>query len=402
MKNMAIPALGLLLSINTFANLEDNQKMMDEAFDRVAKHASLNCEYKYWLNTAPVETLEQNFDSPILSAKYKINEDIVDIRVTPPEKLEESSAVTNYIFNNNSESRVDYKINGVSFDIKLDRKNMMEFKNPEELSQEQKSLYDRLNLGDLTCSLEFGEEDNIRIEEKVIHINMHPHRNYDVDGESLPGMQREINTDRKTYVVLDDFYNNKNFGRFTSFSTFLTNGGVQVNKEKRLNFAGPIDLELPSDIPMIVAQAGHNRYLLTQENHEIIFTGGNHNFCILNNTRRLMHAFMENPNSKTITFKYIKDATVVQRKTWLNDGNIPRSVFRKSNMLSGVFAAMSDKEKSKYLNGYVDYFANSYLNEKKYYFSKAVLKSRGVNGQDITKTINGMGSGEIEINFIYE
>ena len=80
---------------------------------------------------------------------------------------------------------------------------------------------------------------------------------------------------------------------------------------------------------------------------------------------------------------------------------IGRRVFRQSNMLSNVLRNMSERDKEKYLTAYFDYFKNSYLSEKQYYFSKANISLVGVDGVEYHAEVQGRGEQEISIELVF-
>ena len=174
----------------------------------------------------------------------------------------------------------------------------------------------------------------------------------------------------------------------------------------------PPTFEIPNFSSLGGSQAGHSKYILTKPNHEITFTGGNHNYCIMNGTRRVIHGFMENENSESITIKYPTNAIVIQMDgRWMKAGliknvNVPSKYAKNSNMLSNVFEKMKKKKNGKalrkYLHAYFNYFSFSYANEKIYYFKTLTINQTGISGFEMSKTIQGKGEGHLEINFVYE
>lgn len=373
----------LMLSVSSvFASSDEDQRRMNAAYEKAYSRASINCEYKYWIKVLPVETVSQQFQPHQgVYATYKIGDDLIRIGVSA----------------GGERGLVDFKINGIKIETKLSGYNYFHFQT-KDLNVQAQALAEKINLTNLTCSLEIGHEDNFLIEAPVIHVNMHPHPNYDWNGENLAGMARELVASADHLMLFDDHVGNIKKARSFNFNKLMVDGRTNMKQDKE-NFLVP-ELGIPQ-IPLRLSQAGHNRYTIKNPDQTIIFSGGNHNYCILNNTRRALHAFMENPAKKSITFEYPTDAIVVQKGSWLNGGGIPRGIFKRTNLLSRVFDRMSDSQKSKYIGSYHNYFKTSYLSEKQYYFGRAIIKTEGIAGFEYTDLVQGKGEGDIQITLRY-
>ena len=186
--------------------------------------------------------------------------------------------------------------------------------------------------------------------------------------------------------------------RNANFNTLLQTGNPVMSYDA--SFGAP-DLEFPLGVDIRLSQAGHNKFLVPNPDQTIVYTGGNHNFCILNNTRRVLHGFMENPQRRSIKFEYVLDSVVVQRGSWLRGTRVSRGVFNRSNLLSNVLRNMSERDRHKYLRAYFDYFKNSYLSEKQYYYSKAHISLSGITGHEFSEVVDGRGQQEISIELVF-
>lgn len=376
---------GVTFNISAAVNtlMEDNQALFRAAHQKVAKSAAVHCEYKYWLDTKEVEVIDQQFvPGQFASGQFRIGDGLVSIVATE----------------GGNKGRVSFQVNGIQVPAFL---GALDFINLD-LSPTDPSLgqiIQEYKLDQLSCFLELGRENQYRISEPEIHINMHPHPGYDIDGESLAGMQRELRqTGRQNLVLIDDHIRNLTAARNANFNTLLQTGNPVMSYDA--SYGAP-NLEFPENVDIRLSQAGHNKYLVPNPDQVVVYTGGNHNFCILNNTRRVLHGFMENPDRRSIRFEYVMDSVVVQRGSWLRGARINRRVFNRSNLLSNVLGNMNERDRQKYLSSYFNYFKNSYLSEKQYYYSKANISLSGIEGYEFSETIEGKGEQEISIELVF-
>ena len=362
-----------------------NENLTQEVYKKAFHQATINCEYKYWLDVAPIELIFQEYiQEKRAAAQFKIGQDLISVEA----------------ISGGFKGLINFNINGINFDTTL--LNLDGFKiNLQGLNPQQQEISDRLSLANLNCSLEVGREPHYLVHDSTLHVNMHPHPNYDVRGGSFSGMQRELNqTNRQTLVLFDHDVSVLSKLRSANFNHVLE-GRYKAPLVSAKSFGAPL-VQFQGFEDFLVSQAGHNRYHIVNPVQTIVFTGGNHNFCILNNTRRILHAFMENPRKNKISFVYVKDAVVVQKSSWLAENKIPRSLFNRSNLLLDVLNNMSHAQREKYILGQFNYIKNKYLSEKKYYFKTAILKTSGVNGIERNEMVSGQGEGTITIEFIYQ
>lgn len=379
--------LAHLLCISSVSFASDNQALMNKAYDSAYSNAAINCEYFYYRAVPKIETLSQKFSKVDgASAQFRVNNKLIDVAV----KSGGSNGVVSFI------------VDGEAFEgVVRSRGNANEINhiklNLDSLTPTQMSLSSLTQLNDMDCSVDIGMENHFKLDQEQVHISMHPHINYDVDGESIPGTLRELGKPVQQLMLFDDTPNNRFKALSTNFNNFIISGVTGL----RTPPFSPPGFDIPKEIPLRLSQAGHNRFSLTRAHHEITYSGGNHNFCILNNTRRVLHGFMENPLGESITFKFPMDAIVVQKKTWLRDGNFPGRALRNTNMLGKVFKNMSSSDVTKYLDAYYSYFRFDYLAEKKHFFATATFKQVLEGGYERVETVEGLGEGHIDITFEY-
>ena len=363
--------------------VEINQELFRATHQKAAKLAVIHCEYKYWLDTPEVEVIGQQFVPGLFAgSQFRIGEGLVSIVASE----------------GGTKGRLEFQVNGVEIPAYLGGLDNINI-DLSHIDPTQAEIARDYKLDQLSCFLELGREKQYLISQPEIHINMHPHPGYDVDGESLAGMQRELNIPgRQNLVLIDDDISNLTAARNANFNTLLQTENPVMSYDA--SFGAP-DLEFPLGVDIRLSQAGHNKFLVPNPDQTIVYTGGNHNFCILNNTRRVLHGFMENPLRRSIRFEYVLDSVVVQRGSWLRRARVSRRVFNRSNLLSNVLRNMSDRDREKYLRAYFDYFKNSYLSEKQYYYSKAHISLSGIEGHEYSEIVDGLGEQEISIELVF-
>lgn len=383
----SIVLLSSLLTSTCFANsvLDYNAVTFEKAYNKAKNNALIHCEYKYFIDVPEVQVVDQTFvPGQYASAQFKIKDSLLTLTARE----------------GGTKGVVDFDLDGTKFQTSMMGLDGIQI-NLSNLSANQQKLANEFSLNSLNCSLELGRESQHVIHDPEVHINVHPHPKYDYDGESFPGTQRELDVaGRETLVLLDDSVGNLKQARSGNFNN-LMNGQAPNMQYNSYNYDVP-SFTFPNQAEFKLSQAGHNKYIIKNPQQKIVFTGGNHNFCILNNTRRLLHAFFENPDRQSIRFDYITDSIVVQRGgTFIKNGNIPRGVFKQSNQLKNMFKIMTLKQRQNYIQGFFKYFSYSYLNEKQYYFRQANISITGVEGAEYSETVEGKGSGVINIELVF-
>ena len=389
MKHLLLSAL-FIIPAYSFAQVDDarNIKLVDAEFERLHHTASINCEYKWWINVSPVETIKQTYiPNKSVSAQYKIGDGNLNVEITSGDE----------------KGIVSYELAGTTFLGTLSKFNYIHL-DLANLSEKQQKVSEKYNLPNLTCSLEIAYEDNYVIENEKLHVAMHPYNLYDLDGESTAGIVKHLEDKSMDQLLLLDDVSNIRKGQMLNINEFLINGAPNLEIKtltpvlSGIKYQMPFDI--PEDIPMRVAPAGHLRFTLTHNNHEITYTGGNHNYCIMTSTRRALNAFFEKPGSESITFNYATEGVVVQYKSYLKELKIPKKVFFKSNLLKNVILNMTDEQRAIYFDGHFNWYAGYYLNTKQYMFGTATLIRKGI-GPDKVQKVEGKGTGNVTIIFNY-
>ncbi len=363
----------LFLSTLSYASL--SQDSMSERIQKAYKDLNgktrVWCEYFGNMQGEILEELETEYikDSHI-STVYQAKNNKFKVMVS---------------INDKGRERVELLTTGLRVEGKLKRNNSVKFNFrgvDYNLSKERGIL-------NLSCALEIAVEDTVNVDTRVLHVNVHPHEDYDLAGR----------TNERTLELLDIFpsiallddYNRKAEGY--DAVKYISSKGVNFGVKK---FKDP-SFEIPGSIPILVAPAGHIKYKVHNDDTIIHYSGGNHNYCIWNNTRRFINAFFRSSTAKRIDFIYHTHAIVNQMGGIIRGISIPRGVFWKSNLLADIFDNMSASQKISYHKAYRDFFINDLAKFKSAYF-----KTLTIRYQNSVHTIQGGGQLDREINFIYK
>ena len=245
------------------------------------------------------------------------------------------------------------------------------------------------------CSVNFAYAAPQIIDDGDYHINIHPHRNYD--------WQKLLK------VPVEDYLNNVNYKSFILLEAGNLRGNLVnindffngVNYELPQNNFGGTDLEhVPFEVPFVVSPAGHNRYILKAKSQiNVTFTGGNHNYCIWNNTRFVIESLMRSKSKAKLNILYDTKAIVAQSKGMERVGiNLPKKDINQSNLLINLLKKESTR--GTYHLNYHGYFKTFFLKQFMGMFKtfKLTYQAQGFEREDV---IQGTGTRDLEVNFIY-
>lgn len=375
-----------IFTFNIFAN--PNDLSLDarglEAFKKLHAHASINCTYKKNLS------FKQRKSLPII----KVIHQKYDGENVESNMLFDSTFVRMHVFKAGVRGEFTLETTRGKLSGILNNNNYFTFKN---LTTRESTIYNMLQLDKVDCSLELAMENNVVVKEKNLHVIMHPQYAYDIFGRATQAVQREIDEYSGNQVLYLDDYVRKmqkiNFNRFPEnvkdfrINLMLYRGQVRNG----------VSVKAPWDVPYKISPAGINRYTLTQKEHEITFSGGNHNYCIVNNGVRLINALLDNKKSKTLQINYVMDAIVVQRGSFRNSlvtaMNIPKYIFNKSHILSDVFKNMSSQQRNKYQQGLANYFQTTLALRNNHFRTAKIINS---GDKDLIEpyTIELQGTGQ--------
>lgn len=276
------------------------------------------------------------------------------------------------------------------------------FKKGFYLNPSQTTTVKTFELDKLYCKINFAESKKIEITDSKnkYHINVHPHSNYDIYSETIASTQK-VYEDKsfQSILLLEEKINGK--GNLVDLSIFLDTGiipNLPLN-----NFS--TDIKVPSDSLITVSAAGHNRYNFINNNElvEITYTGGNHNYCIWNNTRNLITSLFRSESTVQLVINYYTDSIVAQRSGIIKGLSFKRKAMKKTRLLRNIFN--NDlKTAVKYINNYSNYFENSFIKSSGF---NAHYKTLTINTSSIKPAISrsivlkGSGSRDLVINLNY-
>lgn len=398
---LILPTLGMAQILGP--DQENKQPQFNKTFERLHSSATIHCSYyKRWGghegNVRRVEVQNQIFskEDKKVSAHFKVGETDLKINITA----------------GGENGLPSYTLGDTEIPVYLTKYNTLFF-NQELLNDKHQALIKEYNLYELDCNLDMAKEANHIVENKELHIAMHPYRGYDLDGESNAVVQETLNrTDIDQLLLLDDDRNMRK-ASLTNFNEFLELGHVPHDVKIRYFSGSPI--KVPENVPTKVAAGGHIKFKFTQPAHEISYTGGNYNFCILNSSRRLVHALFESSITKSLQINYLLDGVVVQKGSFVSGLRFNRKRKKyftnkylqphasRSNLLGKIFRNMQADGNTlhiDYLNTHYNDFKNGILNMRKHQYGSVQLIRQGIGGTR-SEMIQGTGVGEYQIIFNY-
>lgn len=253
-------------------------------------------------------------------------------------------------------------------------------------------FYQKYNLSTLTCYVEFAHARTIRLNDNI-HISVHPHSNYDYRNVLTSKIEDLFNKYNSNVVLLEDGNFKENL---VSLYSFLITGQISLP----INDYGEIRAEETSDVMLSVSPAGHNRYSFDSNDPVTVdYSGGNHNYCIWNNSRNVMKALLESEFSPNLTINYLQDSIVLQCGRGIIRGlGISCRSLRPDNLLSRFLKSSQSK---KYHQSYYQYFVNNTIPSYKHRYKKVIFR---YSSSDFTKETQLIGSGEriLKINVVFK
>lgn len=245
------------------------------------------------------------------------------------------------------------------------------------------------------CYVKFANAASVELTDENYHINVHPHTIYDWQHRLKTPVEAYLNNPAyKSMLLLES----------TNYRTDL----VDINKffdgtPYILPYQGfTSDLEfVPNEVPLIVSPAGKNEFHITAKKEvNITYTGGNHNYCVWNNSRRVLEALMYSNSTAKINFIYQTEALIVQASGMEGLGlNFSKNDVNRSNLLKDLL--VDPNIQKKYHAGYIWYFKNTLATEYKAMFKTFTINYKA-EGFNTSVTVQGNGDRELEANFIYQ
>lgn len=246
----------------------------------------------------------------------------------------------------------------------------------------------------ITCGVNFAYAYPQELQDGSYHFNVHPHKVYDWQSHLKVPVERYLNDPKYQSFVLLEAGNYR--GNLVKIEDFLNNVDYRLPVS---NYPSELE-DVPLNVPLIVSPAGHNRYDFKAQNEiTITFTGGNHNYCIWNNTREVMESFLRSKSNAKLIMYYDTHSIIAQAKGM--EGfrfNFPRNDINRSNLLKDLFE--NKKNTLTYHTSYHGYFKNTFFREFLGMF-KSVKLTYQADGYQKSDIISGNGERELEITLQY-
>jgi hypothetical protein len=360
------------------AQTPDFSSRMAETYRATDHNYDLDCYYSYnktWQLATPKETTVKG--NNILSRTFELDNGTRQIDFVFSVKLDQGKV----IYTGNFDRKVSV----------LGPVKRRQFYLPQ-LSD--KGLQTEFETNKLMCDVNFAYAEPFPLYDGDYHINVHPHTVYDWQNRLKSIVENYLNDNKYTSLILLDAGNSR--GNSVSIPDFF------AGKEPNLVVPDyPSKLEqVPAEIPLIVSPAGNSRYeILAQNEINVTYTGGNHNYCIWNSARHILENLLNSRSTTAVNFRYDMSAIVAQVRGVERTGiNFPRGSVAKSNLLKDL---LSDKTlQAKYHKNYMYYFAEWLADEYSGMFRTYTVDYEA-EGFKRTVTFQGKGTRDLKITFRY-
>lgn len=277
--------LVILFSISTFAQTQE-QRVKQTYFDN-DKNYELSCYYispkDFKLIIATTKTIRQ-YGELKRNFKIRANGKIIDLefKLTKSKRREGK-----YSFTFNHDLQISGDIKKKSALIYSNGKNSF-YIPTKKIEKRNRNFVYQNEINKISCKVNFAMEKKLKItdSDNELHINVHPLDKYDRSKLTLNKVENYYgNSSYKSYVLLEE----GNFkGNLVDLSDFL-----DMKEYKLVKNEYPMSVLIPASVELKVSPAGHNRYDFRALNDiEITYTGGNHNYCMWNNTREVLMSYM--------------------------------------------------------------------------------------------------------------
>ena len=249
----------------------------------------------------------------------------------------------------------------------------------------------KLETQDIFCEINFAENKPTIIKSDT-HLNIHPHVNYDPNKLTSEGAEELFQT-IPSKIMLEDGNmkgNNVDLDDFMQDESIWLYQGYWAMTDEYRNY-----------VEYVVSPAGHNRFVWDSlEAVSIHYTGGNHNYCIWNNARNLLRAYLKSYSNKPVEIIYHMDAIVAQWGGIISGLSFSKSLYNKSPLIKNLLA---DDEKARdYIKAYHDYFAFQYIDQEFKGYFKTLRIRTNFKGESLERVVNGNGHLDKEIIFNYQ
>lgn len=267
------------------------------------------------------------------------------------------------------------------------------FKN---LSSREQNLVKKHKLQDMRCMVEVYKDMPVELTNEKVHINMHPHSEYDHLGVTTKAVEGYLEDSSIQSIVLID---NFDLSRGIKLKNFMPNAGYNY----RLGDFSTPTVSIPESVKVYSSSAGHNLFKIGTQNLEVIYTGGNLNYCILNNTRRLMDTFLQYSDGGVLDIHFDLDGIVAQKGSWLKNASFVGGKY------NGYYVKEEFRNNPENANRFHKAFKHFFENDQLSNWQKQKLYSKLVytythEGKVYSNILKGSGEGQysIKIKFLNE
>ena len=261
----------------------------------------------------------------------------------------------------------------------------------KRLNEAQKVLYNQLELDKLNCMVEVFKALPIKITNSKLHINMHPHRVYDQQSLSTPFVNEYLADQTIQNIIFLDNYD-------YSYSLKLSPFVDQVGENYWISKFSIPEVTLGANSEVYAASAGHAVFSSKVNILEVVYTGGNINYCILNNFRRLTNAFIQGSTGGVLTIKFDVNALMAQKGSWMWGARFPGRKYQ--SIYVKEYIKTNPDQIDNLAETYFDYMTEKHFNllRAKELFGEVKLsfKSRNFFKE---ANLKGKSSKKFQINF---
>ncbi len=301
-----------------------------------------------------------------------------------------------------------FQIEDFSFTISVDKKGNTRFhskslnltdsldrrKNIKFNFDRTNSLVTKFKLNQLQCEIGVYYDKPIKVNTTNVHINVHPHQRYDKDGITIDTVERYLNDNHYTSIVLLDKEDFRHATR-NNLRSFIEDGRSNFRTS---DFGMPV-VNIPQQTMIYSASSGISLYDIEVDNLNITYTGGNINYCMWNNTLSMIRGFMKNSTGGTLNLTYDMDALVAQKKN-----KYFGPTFRDNGKYNSINVQALFKRNTHLRNEFhKDYIENVSRYEIQYRqnFYKTLTFKYSATGTNYTKLFKGTGKGNYTIHMQY-
>lgn len=254
-----------------------------------------------------------------------------------------------------------------------------------------KALSVEAGLHKLACQVNLAYEHPYLLQDGDYHINVHPHLRYDWKRLLKEVTENYLQDPRYTSLVLLETTNGR--GNSVNLNDFFDGVDYRL-KQTEMDV---VLTEVPEHVPLLVSPAGNSEYIFDVEKElNIVFTGGNHNYCIWNVTRHVILSLLRSKSSAVINFNYDSSAIVAQRRGVEGLGlDFPKNDYSRSNLLKDLLQNKSIVD--RYHRNWLWYFQNTLGNRYIGQFKTYTIHYKAP-GWEKTVVVNGKGTRDLVVN----